>query len=133
MEGWDACRMQHACNTCILAPSLGSPRRSRCAPLRRSSGVTSTTACRSSLRVHTTMGLPRGGRVAPPPPLLLLLPTMASPRRTTTSCPAPMLARAWPTRPPPTITNGCAAKDRQAGEGRRHRVEIIWSTMGQQV
>lgn len=65
------------------------------APLRRSCGVESTTACRSSLRVQTTMG-----PSARPP-------DTGSPRRTTASAPPPMAASAAPTRPPPTIVKGC--------------------------
>lgn len=81
-----ACR-QHVTQPAAATQAPGDP------PLRRSGGVASTTACRSSLRVQTTMG--PGG------------PATGSPRRTSTSAPAPMSASACPTRPPPTITNGC--------------------------
>lgn len=66
-------------------------------PRQRDLGVASSTASRSSLRVHTSIGPGASSGTF-------------SPRPTSTSAPGgPMDSSAWPTRPPPTTTAGCTA------------------------
>lgn len=66
-------------------------------PRQRDLGMASSTASRSSLRVHTSIGPGASSGTF-------------SPRPTRTSPPGgPMDSSIWPTRPPPTTTAGCTA------------------------